>query len=556
MAFRCMNCNGNMVFDVASQQMLCQHCGSTVPPESFRVRDTSPQSGFSGGGGASNECRYCGANLDGPVGFCPYCGGENPVPQSGGPAGAEASALAHYTCQNCGAELESTEESMIGMCPYCGGQSMLQTGESAIQVERLIPFQVTKEKCGEGYRDFAKKIPYLPAELKKPEFLQSFTGIYMPYYTYDVALGKSSIKGEKTVERHSSYEVVNTYQIDANVEGEYCGIPYDASRYLDDEISARTLPFKTQLERPFHPAYLSGFYADAATVEAGTYYTDAADQASQDVVEAVSDMVYQSDKIKVDKASSSVEAQVQAHHPVLFPLWFLTWRKGERVAYAVVNGESGKVVSDLPVDMRAFALGCGVISLILFGILELFFQPTPLITSIMSLAASLLMALALRSSAKTVYEKQVHANDKGWTAGEASKDQPQKKKSKKLPTMLLTLLVVFGASAVYETRSVNMVKYIVLAAAVLVAIVTCGNVMTWQKDIKEKDPVIAALVLVATVVLNALIVIVSPVNDFWYYLGDLICILGLVAAAVGMLRTYNVGTTRPLPKLFDRNEVV
>ena len=37
---------------------------------------------------------------------------------------------------------------------------------------------------------------------------------------------------------------------------------------------------------------------------------------------------------------------------------------------------------------------------------------------------------------------------------------------------------------------------------------------------------------------------------------DLICILGLVVAAVGMLRTYNVGTTRPLPKLFDRNEVV
>ncbi len=555
MAFRCMNCNGNMVFDVASQQMLCQHCGSTVPPESFRVRDNSPHITIPGTGGSPNECRYCGANLEDPVGFCPYCGGRNPLGEPGQTASA-APELSHFECQNCGAALESTEESMIGVCPYCGGQSMLQTGESQMNVERLIPFQVTKDNCAAGYRDFAKKIPYLPAELKKPEFLQSFTGIYMPYYTYDVALGKSSIKGEKTVERHSSYEVVNTYQIDANVDGEYCGIPYDASRYLDDEISARTLPFKAQLERPFHPAYLSGFYADAATVDAGTYYTDAAEQASSDVVDAVSDMVYQNDKIKVDKAASSVEARVQSHHPVLFPLWFLTWRKGERVAYAVVNGESGKVVSDLPVDMRTFAMGCGVISLVLFGILELFFQPTPLITSMMSLVAALLMALGIRSSAKTVYEKQVHANDKGWTAGEAPRDQPQKKKKLKMPTTLLTVLIIFGISAVYETGSVSVAKYIVLLAAVLVSVVTCGNVMSWQKDIQEKDPVIAAVVLVATVVLNALIIIISPVNDVWYYLGDLICILGLVVAAVGMLRTYNVGTTRPLPKLFDRNEVV
>ena len=59
----------------------------------------------------------------------------------------------------------------------------------------------------------------------------------------------------------------------------------------------------------------------------------------------------------------------------------------------------------------------------------------------------------------------------------------------------------------------------------------------------------------ATVVLNTVVVIVSPVNDGWYYLGDAICILGLIVAAIGMIRTYNTSTTRPLPKLFDREEV-
>jgi hypothetical protein len=45
------------------------------------------------------------------------------------------------------------------------------------------------------------------------------------------------------------------------------------------------------------------------------------------------------------------------------------------------------------------------------------------------------------------------------------------------------------------------------------------------------------------------------VNDGWYYIGDTVCIVGLAVSAVGMLRTYNVSTTRPLPKLFDREEV-
>ncbi len=312
MAFRCENCNGSVTFDVASQQMKCAHCGSSFPPESFRVRDEGTADG--------------------------------------------GTDLTVFRCGGCGAELESTEDSMVGFCPYCGGQSVLNTGRAGGErPERILPFQISRESCAALYSRFAKKVRYLPREMTDPEQLKSFTGIYMPYYEYDVAFGASEIQGTKTVEDHFRYEVVNTYRIDARLEGTYRGVPFDASRYLDDEIAARTLPFDTAAERDFHPAYLAGFYADAATVDGDLYGKDAADQAVKDVVEEVAQSALAESGIAVDKSAARVEAETTGRHRVLYPLWFLTWRKDDRVAYAVINGQSGKVVSDLPLDLKAFS---------------------------------------------------------------------------------------------------------------------------------------------------------------------------------------------------------
>ena len=60
MAFRCENCNGSVTFDVASQQMKCAHCGSSFPPESFRVRDEGTADG--GTDLTVFRCGGCGAD--------------------------------------------------------------------------------------------------------------------------------------------------------------------------------------------------------------------------------------------------------------------------------------------------------------------------------------------------------------------------------------------------------------------------------------------------------------------------------------------------------------
>lgn len=526
MGFQCANCGGNILFDVDSQSMKCQHCGSMFSPDEFEVKNSST--------------------------------GED-IAQA---------QLTLFTCRNCGAELHGTEDSQVGFCPYCGGQSLLQAPRDGRSLpERLIPFQISRERCTELFKNHTQKVRYLPKEMRDASHLKSFTGIYMPYYEYDVELGASTIVGTKTVESTSRYDVVNTYRIDASVNGQYCGVPYDASKYYDDEIAARVLPFDMKKERPFRPAYLSGFYADASTVPAETYYRDAEQTASDDIVAEVAKRVMTQNRIEVQKNSSHVEAHTRGCHGTMFPLWFLTWRKKDRVVYAVVNGESGKVVSDLPVDVKAFSLGCAAIAAAVFLVLELLFQPTPLITSMVSLIAGALMAGSIRASTRQIFEKETHANDKGWTVNQDPEilEEGTAVRKKRVSageflsshSTFFLVALCFLASFVFNTDSLNMnlVSRIITIGSVLYLLVTVRKVAQWQRSVPQRQPVLAVLFVLAAVLLNAAIVFISPVNDIWYYMGDAVCILILLIAAALMLQTYNISTTRPLPRLFDREEV-
>ena len=96
----------------------------------------------------------------------------------------------------------------------------------------------------------------------------------------------------------------------------------------------------------------------------------------------------------------------------------------------------------------------------------------------------------------------------------------------------------------------------VLAAGVpIYLILSTVKVLKWQKTVPQRQPSLAIIPVLAAVAINAAIVFISPVNDLWYYLGDAVSILIMIIASFFMLQVYNIGTTRPLPRLFDREEV-
>ena len=105
---------------------------------------------------------------------------------------------------------------------------------------------------------------------------------------------------------------------------------------------------------------------------------------------------------------------------VMYPVWFMSYRKDNRVAYATVNGQTGKVAADIPVDIRKYTLCSVLLSLPVFVFLNLFFtfRPKTVLSCAVFLAAAaffIYMAEILK-----IYHRDRRSDDKGYLARHVS----------------------------------------------------------------------------------------------------------------------------------------
>ena len=153
----CPSCGAGLRFDIERQQMFCDHCQSLFDPQ--RITDST----------------YNDAKTENN--FETYS----------------------YICPDCGAELMTNDKrDAIGFCPYCRGASMIfDRIRRDWKPDGVIPVAVTKEQCKQAYVKEVKRHLFVSRKYCKPELIESFRGIYMPYWSYEAALkGKFHITAE------------------------------------------------------------------------------------------------------------------------------------------------------------------------------------------------------------------------------------------------------------------------------------------------------------------------------------------------------------------------
>lgn len=74
----------------------------------------------------------------------------------------------------------------------------LQQNQSRKSTNYIIPFQKTKEQCKEAYARRMKHSIFAPKELRDPSYIDSFRGIYMPYWAFYISQkGSLSLDGKR-----------------------------------------------------------------------------------------------------------------------------------------------------------------------------------------------------------------------------------------------------------------------------------------------------------------------------------------------------------------------
>lgn len=333
------------------------------------------------------KCPGCGAPLKYSAcskdWTCEYCGSHFTIEVLKRIRGKREKTSKHitsdgYTCKNCGAQILLSENTTATSCVYCKSSAIIKNRlEKELAPRSIIPFKKTKEEAIEAFTKVGIRKIFIPKEFTNKKNIGEIQGIYIPFFLYDFSLS-AKMNGEGTMHtywRKGDYNYTKTdiYSFRRNGTFPFYDIPVDGSKHFDDALMNSIEPFDYKELVEFDEAYLSGFLAEKYDQPKEELEKIVIDRASQTVENEVSKTLVRYDLKTISEKEITVSGLENEY--VLFPVWLLNIKyKGKIYPYAM-NGQTGKMIGDIPLKKSKvvfFFLGLSLlISLIVIGIMLL-----------------------------------------------------------------------------------------------------------------------------------------------------------------------------------------
>ena len=277
----------------------------------------------------------------------------------------------------CGAELICDETTAATSCPYCGNPTVVPGQFSgALKPEFVLPFRMTKDDAVRALRAHYRGKPFLPRSFTAGNHIEEIQGVYVPFWLFDGgAEGEVDYKAANSrTYRDDDYEVTETDHYDVHRGGSIAfeKIPVDASSKMPDDHMDSIEPFDYTQMQPFSTAYLPGYLADKYDVTVDDSRARADRRSRETLENALRETVTGYGTCVTDR--TDIRLHRGKVHYALLPVWMLSTKwNGESFLFAM-NGQTGKLVGDLPTDRgrywRTFGAIAGVVTVALTVILQ------------------------------------------------------------------------------------------------------------------------------------------------------------------------------------------
>ena len=377
--YQCPACTGPLHFGAGSGKLECEYCGSSyevAEVEAFYARKAAAAA-------PKLTCPACKSELnidpDEKEAACPGCGAEFEVEallsyaaqqaekkqdsmnwdtQAGGAwQQGETDGLRVYSCKTCGGEIVADVTTGATQCPYCGNPVVLAGHfAGALKPDLVIPFKVDKKAAMAALQDHYKGKRLLPKVFKDQNHIEEVKGLYVPVWLFD-ADADALVEYEATKTRtwsDSDYDYTETSHY-AVIRGGGIGfenVPVDGSTKMDDALMESIEPYDIAGAVPFQAAYLPGFLADKYDVDAEASIERANQRIKQSTEDAFRSTV--TGYTSVTTVDSNVSLENSRARYALYPVWILNTQWNGRKFTFAINGQTGKIAGDLPMDKGLF----------------------------------------------------------------------------------------------------------------------------------------------------------------------------------------------------------
>ena len=378
--YQCPACTGPLHYSAKSGKLECDYCGSSFDVADIEALYAHKEAEAAAAKQAADAKADAAAAAEAEAAQAAAQSGNVGDWDTSGLSrdwGAEAGTLRAYSCPSCGAELICDESTAATSCPYCGNPTVVPGQFSgALRPNFILPFRLTKDDAVQALRAHYKGKPFLPKSFTSANHIEQIQGVYVPFWLFDGgAEGSASYRASNTsVYETGDYEVTETMHYDVFRAGSIAfeKIPVDASSKMPDDHMDSIEPFDYTQLQPFSTAYLPGYLADKYDVSVDDSRDRADARCRETLAQALRDTVTGYGTCVTDH--TDIRLHRGKVHYALLPVWMLSTKwNGESFLFAM-NGQTGKLVGDLPTDRGrywgTFGAIAGVVTVAMTVILQ------------------------------------------------------------------------------------------------------------------------------------------------------------------------------------------
>ena len=377
--YQCPSCTGPLHFDSATGKLACDFCGSTYEVAEIEAlyakKEEQASDAFQKEEAKKEEAAAQHEKEQAEAGEWGYSGDAD--------WGADGEGMKAYSCPSCAAELICDATTAATSCPYCGNPTIVP-GQFAgtFKPDFVLPFKLKKEDAVRNLKRHYQGKPLLPKSFSEENHVQEIKGVYVPFWLFN---GEVDVDMDLEATSENSYEQLNEmvtetkhYRLHREGTVPFERIPADGSSKMPDDYMDSIEPFDYSELKPFSTAYLPGYLAEKYDVTVEECAQRADERARNTARSAIVSSAGFAD-------ASPIREDLQLHRGkvdyALLPVWMLSTRYGGKNYLFAMNGQTGKMVGDLPSDNKRwwehfikYAIpSTAVVSVILYGISRFLF---------------------------------------------------------------------------------------------------------------------------------------------------------------------------------------
>jgi len=328
--YKCPNCGSDMAFDSESGKLACESCGRLDDIEKF------------------------------PKEFISNAFSENEAVE--------------YHCKNCGAVIITDKDVTATTCSFCGAGVVLADRLSGdFAPAKVIPFTISKEEAMKAFKTWCKNGLLTPKGFMTADRIKSITGMYVPFWLYDLNSNAVIDAICTKVRSYSRGEYIYTettyYDVYRNINLNYLRVPVDASEKMNDNLMDKLEPYDYNDLKDFNTPYLAGYIAEKYNYDDKQLFSRVKSRIDNYVESYIRSTISQYNTTSYKNKNIDIR-QKNAYYTLL-PVWMVCYDYNKSEHIFAMNGQTGKVVGKPPLSYKkvaAWFAGIGAITFVLLKI--------------------------------------------------------------------------------------------------------------------------------------------------------------------------------------------